>query len=85
MMNKLIGNLAFKTFARQRTPFFYTNPLRSFAMKPGDKFPSAVVAIVTYDPDEGFNNEIVDINEYLERKSVVLVGYVGCFTPTCQA
>jgi peroxiredoxin len=55
-----------------------------FAVKPGDKFPSAVVAIVRFEENQGFTNEIVDINEYLENKNVVLVGYPGCFTPTCM-
>ena len=55
------------------------------SVKPGDKFPQAVVAIVKFDPDNGFENEIVDINEYFENKNVVLIGYPGAFTPTCMA
>jgi len=51
----------------------------------GDKFPSAVVAVVKYEAQEGFSNEIVDINEYLQNKNVVLIGYPGAFTPTCMA
>ena len=51
----------------------------------GDKFPSAVVAIVKYDAQDGFTNEIVDINEYFENKNIVLIGYPGAFTPTCMS
>ena len=58
--------------------------MRFFTTKVGDQFPSAIVAVVRFDPNEGFTNEIVDINEYLEKKNVVLIGYPGAFTPTCM-
>jgi len=54
-------------------------------VKPGDKFPQAVVAIVKFEDQSGFANEIVDINEYFENKNVVLIGYPGSFTPTCMS
>jgi len=58
--------------------------LRRFAIKVGDKFPQAVVAVVKYEGGEGFSNEIVDINEYFENKNIVLIGFPGAFTPTCM-
>lgn len=64
---------AWRTFSTQPTP-----------LKVGDKFPSAVVAVVKFEENEGFTNEIVDINEYFENKNVVLIGYPGAFTPTCM-
>jgi peroxiredoxin len=54
------------------------------AVKTGDKFPPAVVALVKYEAGEGFSNEIVDINEYFENKNIVLIGFPGAFTPTCM-
>lgn len=54
-------------------------------VKVGDKFPPAVVAIVKFEPEQGFTNEIVDINEYFENKNIVLIGYPGAFTPTCMS
>lgn len=54
-------------------------------LKVGDKFPSAVVAIVKFESGEGFTNEIIDVNEYFENKNVVLIGYPGAFTPTCMS
>ena len=69
----------------KHTRSLYPTPLRHFSLKAGDKFPQAVVAVVKYDPELGFSNEIVDINEYFENKNVVLIGYPGAFTPTCMS
>ena len=59
---------------------WFANPV-----KVGDRFPAAVVAIVKFEDQAGFSNEIVDINEYFENKNVVVVGYPGAFTPTCMS
>ena len=64
---------------------FSTVPTEKVQIKSGDKFPPAVVAIVKFEDHNGFTNEIVDINEYLENKNVVIVGYPGAFTPTCMS
>ena len=56
---------------------------RNFAVKVGDKIPSALVSMVKHD-GEGWKNEIVDTNDYLANKTVVVVGYVGAFTGTCM-
>ena len=56
---------------------------RNFAVKVGDKLPSALVSIVKHDGEE-WKNEFVDTNDYLANKTVVLVGYPGTFTPTCM-
>ncbi len=64
---------------------YFSTPETKQAVKVGDKFPSAIVAVVKFDPETGFTNEVVDINEYLENKNVVLVGYPGAFTPTCMS
>eukprot|EP00356_Strombidium_inclinatum_P016729 CAMPEP_0170505730 /NCGR_PEP_ID=MMETSP0208-20121228/52052_1 /TAXON_ID=197538 /ORGANISM="Strombidium inclinatum, Strain S3" /LENGTH=175 /DNA_ID=CAMNT_0010786797 /DNA_START=37 /DNA_END=561 /DNA_ORIENTATION=+ len=48
-----------------------------------DPIPSALVSIVSHGPN-GFENSIVDFSEYIEKKNIVLVGYPGCFTPTCM-
>eukprot|EP00347_Sterkiella_histriomuscorum_P008309 403345582 len=90
MMSQMLGKMAFQSqIARSKATIsafsMIRQQMRYFSVKIGDKFPSAVVAIVKYDKDEGYSNEIVDINEYLEKKNVVLVGYPGCFTPTCQS
>jgi peroxiredoxin len=63
-------------------------PMRYFSttkVQVGDRFPSAVVALVKFDEGEGFVNEIIDVNEYFENKSIVLIGYPGAFTPTCMS
>ena len=56
---------------------------RAFAIDVGSKLPSALVSVVKHD-GEGWKNEIVDTNEYLANKTVVVVGYPGAFTPTCM-
>ena len=56
---------------------------RAFAIDVGSKLPSALVSVVKHD-GEGWKNEIVDTNEYLANKTVVIVGYPGAFTPTCM-
>lgn len=79
MLNKVLFT------ARTR---FQPSLLRNFTtskIKVGDKFPPAVVAVVKFDENNGFTNEIVDINEYFENKSVVLIGFPGAFTPTCMS
>lgn len=81
----MLSNLLFKSRIASR-PYLASGALRYFGATPakvGDKFPQAVVAVVRFEPDEGFTNEIVDINEYFENKNVILVGYPGAFTPTC--
>lgn len=65
--------------------FFSNIETNKQPVKVGDKFPSAIVAVVKFEPESGFTNEVVDINEYFENKNIVLVGYPGAFTPTCMS
>lgn len=65
--------------------FFSNTETTKQPVKVGDKFPSAIVAVVKFEPESGFTNEVVDINEYFENKNIVLVGYPGAFTPTCMS
>jgi peroxiredoxin len=74
-----LRQLLFKQQLIFRTQRYY------YSVKVGDRFPTAIVAVVKHEEQEGFSNEIVDINEYFENKSVVLIGYPGAFTPTCMA
>ena len=63
-----------------RTPF-----MRCFStIQTGSQLPSAVVSVVSHD-GQGFQNDTVDIAEYVQGKKVVIVGYPGAFTPTCMA
>lgn len=64
---------------------FFSNTETKQVVKVGEKFPSAIVAVVKFEPESGFTNEVVDINEYFENKNIVLVGYPGAFTPTCMS
>ena len=50
----------------------------------GSKLPSALVSVVSHN-GEGFQNDIVDLADYVQGKKVVIVGYPGAFTPTCMA
>ena len=70
---------------RGRSLRFFSNTETKQVVKVGDKFPSAIVAVVKFEPESGFTNEVVDINEYFENKNIVLVGYPGAFTPTCMS
>ena len=57
---------------------------RGFAsVKVGDVVPSAKVSVVQWD-GKGFSNEIMDTSDFFSGKRVVLVGYPGAFTPTCE-
>jgi len=59
--------------------------MRSFAtITEGAKIPSALASVVKHD-GENFVSEIVDIADYVQGKKVVIVGYPGAFTPTCQS
>ena len=55
---------------------------RNFAIKVGDKIPSAAVSVVRHN-GESWASEIVDTNEYFANKTIVLVGFPGSFTGTC--
>ena len=48
----------------------------------GDKVPSASVSVVSHN-GEKFQDDAVDIAQYVSGKKVVIVGYPGAFTPTC--
>jgi hypothetical protein len=74
-LQKTLNRSLFPQFSR-----YFSNQV-----KVGDRFPSAVVAVVRFEESQGFTNEIVDINEYFENKNVVLIGYPGAFTPTCMS
>ena len=50
----------------------------------GDKIPSALVAVVKYDDQKGFQQETVETTDYFTNKNIVLIGYPGAFTPTCM-
>ena len=49
------------------------------------KLPRALATVVKYEAGSGFKQETVDVREYCSNKNVVLVGYPGCFTPTCMS
>lgn len=76
-------------FARSALTRFAAVPrmplMRCFSsVQAGDKIPSALVSVVSHD-GEGFQNDAVDIADYIQGKKVVIVGYPGAFTPTCMA
>ena len=57
---------------------------RNFAtIKVGDKFPAVTVALVRHD-GQSFKTESIETDKYFHNKQIVLVGYPGAFTPTCQ-
>ncbi|CDW72299.1 peroxiredoxin [Stylonychia lemnae] len=80
-MQKLITN--FTKSRLFRTPNLNQTLLRNFSVQTGSQFPSAIVAVLKYSAEEGYSNEIVDIQEYLENKKVVFIGYPGAYTPSC--